>query len=72
MFLQLPFKFIGNARNTVLIVNTVLLLGVLIIVEILYSEKSANEKKRLRFFFPIILVFVGLLIYAAVKQVGNS
>ena len=72
MFLQLPFKFIANLSEKVLIINTVLLLGVLIVVELFYSEKSKSKRKDLLLLFPIILVFSGLLIYAAIKQVGHS
>jgi hypothetical protein len=72
MFLQIPFKFIANLQNTVLIINTVLLLAALIVIELVYSEKSKDERKNLKFLFPMILVFIGLLIYAAVKQVGQS
>lgn len=72
MFLQLPFKFIANLQDTVLIINTVLLLAALIVIELVYAEKSKKERKDLKYLFPILLVFIGLLIYAAVKQVGQS
>jgi hypothetical protein len=72
MFLQIPFKFIADLQNTVLVINTVLLLGALIVIELIYAEKSKDEGKNLKFLFPMILVFIGLLIYAAIKQVGQS
>jgi hypothetical protein len=71
MFLELPFKFHPNIQNTVLIINTVLLLAVLIIIEIVYSERPKNKGKDLVYLSPIILVFVGILIFAIVKQIGK-
>jgi hypothetical protein len=38
MFLQLPFQFLSQLQQTVLVINTVLLLGALIVVELVYSE----------------------------------
>lgn len=72
MFLELPFKFQPNLQNTVLIINTVLLLGVLIAIEVIYSERPKNKGKDLIYLSPIILVFVGILIFAIVKQIGKS
>jgi hypothetical protein len=72
MFLQLPFQFHANLQQTVLVINTVLLLGVLIVIELAYSETSRTKRQSLKYFYPIILVLVGLLIFAAYKQVGNA
>ena len=72
MFLQLPFKFNASVKNTVLIINTVILLALLIAIEIFYSEKPKSQRKELKYLFPVILVLVGILIYAGVKQVGKG
>jgi dipeptide/tripeptide permease len=72
MFLQAPFHFFTRVQNTVLIVNTVLLVVVLIVVELVYSETPKEKRQHLKYFLPIILVFLGILIYAVYKQAGNG
>ena len=72
MFLQLPFQFLPQLQQTVLVINTVLLLGVLIVIELVYSETDRAKRQHLKYFFPLLAVLIGLLIFAAYKQVGNS
>lgn len=72
MFLQLPFQFVSQLQQTVLVINTVLLLGVLIVIELVYSETPRAQRAHLKYFYPLLLVLIGLLIFAAYKQVGNS
>jgi hypothetical protein len=72
VFLRLPFQFASNLQETVLVINTVLLLGALIVVELVYSETPRDKRQHLKYFFPLALVLIGLLIYAAYKQAGNS
>lgn len=72
MFLRLPFQFAANLQDTVLVINTVLLLGVLIVVELVYSETPRSKRQHLKYFYPLVLVLVGLLIYAAYKQAGKN
>jgi hypothetical protein len=72
MFLSLPFQFQSNLQSTVLVINTVLLLGVLIVIELAYSETTRNKRQHLKFFFPLLLVFIGILIFAAYKQAGSA
>lgn len=62
----------ANLQETVLVINTVLLLGVLIVVELVYSETPRAKRQHLKYFYPLVLVLVGLLIYAAYKQAGNA
>jgi hypothetical protein len=72
MFLQLPFKFNSQLQHTVLILNTALLVCVLVVVELVYSEAPKEERKHLRNFYPLIVVLVGMLIYAAYLQIGKE
>jgi hypothetical protein len=72
MFLQLPFQFLSQLQQTVLVINTVLLLGALIVVELIYSETPRKEREHLKYFAPLLIVLIGLLVYAAYKQVGNA
>ncbi len=72
MFLQLPFRFAANLQNTVLIINTVIILALLITVEIVFSEKPKSERKELKYLLPVVVVIGGILIYAAIKQVGKG
>jgi hypothetical protein len=72
VFLQLPFPFMSQLQQTVLVINTVLLLGVLIVIELVYSETTRKKRQHLKYFFPLLGVLIGLLIFAAYKQVGNA
>ncbi len=72
MFLQLPFSTAGNLQRIVLILNTVLLLAGLVALELVYSERPAEQRAHLKLFIPIMFVLIGLLVYAAYRQTGNS
>lgn len=72
MFLALPFQFVSQLQQTVLVINTVLLLGALIVIELVYSEVSPSKRRHLKYFAPLLLVLIGLLIFAAYKQVQNG
>ena len=72
MFLRLPFRLVVNLQETVLVINTVLLIASLIIVELIYSEKPKEQRAHLKYFLPLFLVLVGLLIYAAYIQIGKN
>lgn len=72
MFLRLGFSFVNNLQHTVLLVNTVILIGALIVAELAYSETPPAKRRHLKYFYPLFLVLVGLLIYAAYRQVGKS
>lgn len=72
MFLKLPFEFSDNVQQAALIVNTVLLIGALIVVELVYSETPKEQRQHLKHFLPLFLVLAGLLLYAVFKQVAKS
>ncbi len=72
MFLHLPFSFSSTLQHTVLIINTVILIAALIVVELIYSEKPRAKRKELRYFYPLFLVLIGILIFAAYKQIKVS
>jgi hypothetical protein len=72
VFLELPFRFATNLQQVVLVINTVLLIVALIVMELVYSEMPNEKRQHLKYFFPLFLILIGLLIYAAYKQVGKS
>jgi len=72
MFLSLPFHVSNNLQHIVLVLNTVLIITILIFAELVYSETPKDNRKHLRQFYPLIVVFVGILIYAGFKQIGSS
>ena len=72
MFLQLPFCASNALQHTVLVLNTLLLIGALIIAELVYSEVPREKRKHLVYFLPLLLVLISLLIYAAYKQMGSN
>lgn len=72
MFLRLPFHMVPHLQQTVLLINTVILIVALVVVELVYSETPRDKRLHLRYFYPLFLVLVGLLVYAAYKQVGKA
>jgi hypothetical protein len=56
----------------VLVINTVLLIAALILMELVYSESPKDKRQHLKYFFPLFLILIGLLIYAAYRQVGKA
>jgi formate hydrogenlyase subunit 3/multisubunit Na+/H+ antiporter MnhD subunit len=68
MFFRILFNITTNLQQTVLIANTILLIVILIAVELIYSERSKEDRRELRYFFPLILVFVVILLFAVYKQ----
>jgi hypothetical protein len=62
----------SQLQRTVLVINTVLLIVSLIVIELVYSERPKKDRQQLKLFFPLLLVFIALLIYAGFKQVGNG
>lgn len=72
MFLRLPFALNANVQRTVLLLNTVILIAALIVVELVYSEVPKEKREHLKYFYPLFLILVGLLIYAGYKQVGKG
>ncbi len=72
MFLQMAFKASHDAQQIALVLNTVLLIAALVIYELVYSEQPKKKRQELKYFFPIIAVMVGLLLFAAYKQIGNA
>lgn len=72
MFLRLPFDVSAHLQQTVLLLNTVLLIAALIVVELVYSETPPAKRRHLKYFYPLFIVLVGLLVYAGYKQIGSA
>ena len=68
MFFQIPFRFSTQARNAVLIINTLLIIIYLVVFELAYAEKPKNTRQHLQYFWPLLLILFGILVYAAYKQ----
>ncbi len=72
MFLRLPFEFSESLQQTALIVNTVILIVALVVVELLYSEGTTDRRQQLKYFLPLFVVLLGLLLLAVYKQVSKT
>lgn len=72
MFLGIPFEAQATLQRTVLILNTILLIAALVVLELIYAEKPKEQRKHLRYFFPIVVVLTGLLIYTVATQTGTG
>ena len=72
MFLGLPLPGHNTFQHLVLILNTVLLIGMLIVAEVAYSEAPKEKRNHLKFFLPLALTLVGLLIYAVYVQTKGA
>jgi len=68
MFFLFPLQHRPDLRQSVFLLNTVLLILALIAVELIYSETPKAKREQLKFFLPLFLVLVGLLIYGAYFQ----
>jgi len=68
VFFHFPLQAMSNLRQTVLLINTVLLIAALIVVELVYSEAVPKKRRELRYFYPLFIVLSGLLIYAIYVQ----
>lgn len=71
MFLQTVVSS-ANVQRIALIINTVLLIALLITIELAYSDQSKEKRKPLYLFAPLVLILVGLLIFAAYKQQAGA
>lgn len=67
MFLQTVVSS-ANVQRIALIINTVLLIALLITIELAYSDQPKDKRRHLYLFAPLVLILVGLLIFAAYKQ----
>lgn len=72
MFLRLPFQFASHMQQTVLILNTVILIAALIVAELVYGDTPKDKRAHLRYFYPVLAVIVGILIFAVIKQVRTA
>jgi hypothetical protein len=72
VFFMFPVHVTEHIRELALLFNTVLLILILVVVELVYSERPPEERRHLRLFYPLILVLVGLLVYAAYLQGVHS
>ncbi|HYH75823.1 MAG TPA: hypothetical protein VD735_07755 [Candidatus Saccharimonadales bacterium] len=72
MFLRLPFDLDVDIQQLALVLNTALLIGVLIVVELVYAEASREKRRDLRLFLPLLLVIIGVMVYAVYKQTGSA
>ena len=69
MFLRLPFQFSTHVQQTVLILNTILLIAALVVAELVFADMSKRKKTHLKYFYPVIAVMAGILVFAVYKQV---
>lgn len=71
MFLRVSTEHISQFQDTVLVLNTVLLLVALIIFEIVYSASPKEDKKHLKIFYPYIALFALILLYTVYTRAGK-
>lgn len=70
MFLQTVVNS-AQGQRLALILNTVLLISALIAIELIYAEVPREKRRHLYYLLPLVVVLVGLLIFAAYKQQGG-
>ena len=71
MFLQMVVSS-ANVQRIALIINTVLLITLLIAIELVYADQPKEKRRPLYLLAPLILILVGLLIFAAYKQQAGA
>lgn len=72
MLLQIPFQFDAQVQNVVLVLNTALLAVLLIFLEIFFSGAGKKAREQLVYFYPIVVVLAGILVYAMYVQLGHA
>lgn len=68
MFFHFQLQGLTHLRQTVLLLNTVLLIVALIVIELVYSETPTAKRRELRYFYPFLAVLTALLVYAIYIQ----
>ncbi len=68
MFFTFPAHVTDTVRELALLLNTGILIAALIVIELVYAERPRSQRRHLRYFYPLVLVLVGLLVYAAYLQ----
>lgn len=72
-FLQTPLPVVtANVQHIVLVANTILLIASLIVAELLYTDVPKEQRRHLRYFYPVMGVLAAILVYAIVAQAGNA
>ena len=72
MLLQIPFQFDPGVQNAVLALNSAALAFLLIFMEIIYARGRRESRAQLAYFYPLIVVLVGILVFAAYRQMGQA
>jgi hypothetical protein len=72
MFFTFPVHVTNNIRALALLLNTVVLIVILVVVELVYSERPKEDRIHLRYFYPLIIILVALLAYASFLQGGKG
>jgi ABC-type polysaccharide/polyol phosphate export permease len=68
MFFTFPVHVTNSIRALSLLLNTVVLIVMLVVAELVYSERPKEDRLHLRYFYPLIILMVALLVYAAYLQ----
>lgn len=72
MFLGMPHILSASFRQTVLILNTVLLILALVTFELVYADVPRNERKQLPYAYPILITLCAILALAVYLAVRSS
>lgn len=72
MFLGIPQLLSPSFRQTVLILNTVLLILALVVFELVYAEIPKSERKQLPYAYPILIILCGILGLAVFLAIRTS
>ena len=67
--MQLPFHAASYLQQLALTLNTVILIIALIVAELVYADLPKEKRAHLRQFYPLLVVLLGLLVFAIYKQV---
>ncbi len=72
MFLDIPFIFDVKLQNAILILNTLLLVIALIILELVYIDAPKSKKRHLVLLYPFMVILIGILLFAFIKQMEKA
>jgi hypothetical protein len=72
VFITVPAQFNPDIQSVVLILNTLVLIAMLIVAEVMYAETPKSKRAHLTYFYPLAAVCIGLVAFAAYLEIGGK
>jgi hypothetical protein len=70
VFLTVQTAIPAGLQPVALILNTIVLIGALVVFELAFAELPRHERQHLRYFYPLLIIPIAILLIAFYQQVG--